>query len=148
MNDMAKQTTPSQHIAGQTKDTGFQIGARRTFDVSPQRAWEALTSETGLKLWLGDAPDFHLETGATYRTTSGTEGKIGVVSPSGHFRMTWQPGGWPKPSTIQVRVIPSDSGAKTVISFHQENLPDAKAREQMRLHWQEALDELQAVLES
>jgi uncharacterized protein YndB with AHSA1/START domain len=141
---MAKQTTPTQHIVGQTKDAGYQIGARRTFDVSPQRAWEVITSGAGRKLWLGDAPEFRLEPGATYHTASGAEGKIGVVSLGGHFRMTWQPGSWPRPSTIQVRVIPS--GAKAVISFHQDNLPGPKERRERQAFYAGVLDALEEAL--
>jgi uncharacterized protein YndB with AHSA1/START domain len=49
-----------QHVVGQTKDVGFQIGARKTLAISPEQAWDLITSEAGLKLWLGDAPDFRL----------------------------------------------------------------------------------------
>ncbi|MFN8594733.1 MAG: hypothetical protein U0559_00910 [Anaerolineae bacterium] len=38
---------------GQTKDVGFEIGVRRMLATSPQPAWDALTSDDGLKLWLG-----------------------------------------------------------------------------------------------
>ena len=135
-----------QHVVGQTKDVGFQIGARKTLAISHKQAWDLITSEAGLKLWLGDAPDFRLEKGATYHTHDGAEGEVRVVNPGRHFRLTWQPIGWAWPSLIQVRVIPS--GQKTVLSFHQEQLRGPKEREprSVRQRWQNALDELQTLL--
>lgn len=40
-------------MIGQTKTVGFQVGIRRTFPISQEKAWELVTSEDGLKLWLG-----------------------------------------------------------------------------------------------
>ncbi len=119
--------------AGLTKDTGYQFGLRKTFDIKIGQAWHFLTSQEGIHLWLGDVPDFRLEKGFAYRTPDGATGEVRVVNVEVNFRLTWQPGNWPKASTIQIRVIPI--GNRTTISFHQENLPDAEAREQMRLRW-------------
>ena len=63
-----------------------------------------------------------------------------VYKPNSHLRLTWHPAGWPRPSTIQVRVIPS--GEKTVISFHQEHMPGPEAREIRRTFFKNALDAL------
>ena len=131
-------------VVGQTQDAGFEIGVRKTFSVSPGQAWDLITSEAGLKLWLGDAAEFRLEKGQPYQTREGAEGEVRVVNPGEHFRLTWRPKDWPKASTIQVRIIPS--GGKTVISFHQEQLLGQKQREQMHRRWQKVLEELQALL--
>jgi len=45
--------------------------------------------------------------------------------------MTWHPEKWEKASTVQIRVIPSKE--KTVISFHQENLPGPAEMEERKL---------------
>jgi uncharacterized protein YndB with AHSA1/START domain len=138
---------PEQHqrVVGQTKDAGFQIGARRTFAVAPQHAWDALMSNKGVQLWLGDTADLRWKHGARYQTSDGATGEVRVVSPGSHVRLTWQPPDWPRASTIQVRVIPDRD--KTTISFHQEHLPDAQTREQMRQHWQSALAAIEPLLD-
>jgi uncharacterized protein YndB with AHSA1/START domain len=128
------------HVVGQTKDVGFQIGARKTFDISPAQAWDVITSDAGIETWLGAVSNFELKEGAVYQTDDGAVGEIRVVKPGGHFRMTWQPPDWERPSLIQVRVIPS--GAKAVISFHQEHLAGPKEREAMRRRWQKVLKAL------
>lgn len=129
-----------KRIVGQTKDVGFQIGASKTMEVTPERAWGLLTSPDGLALWLGRVSDLRLEPGEMYETEEGSRGEIRVNSGS-HLRLTWQPPGWPEPSTVQVRVIPS--GEKTVISFHQEKLSGPDVREEMRTRWKGILADLQ-----
>jgi uncharacterized protein YndB with AHSA1/START domain len=133
-----------QRIVGQTKDAGFQIGARKTFPISPEQAWDLVTSDEGLKAWLGEVEHFRLEKGQKYQTREGAEGEVRVVEPGGHVRLTWRPKGWSRASLIQVRVIPG--GSKTVISFHQEHLRGDQERAQMARRWQAALDRFQALL--
>jgi len=137
---MVQKTVQSRQI-GQTYGTGYEIGARRTFSLSTQAAWELLTSEEGLQLWLGDVPQLQLEPGLPYQARDGAEGTIGVVYPLDHLRLTWRPPDWQRASTIQVRLIPH--GAKTVIAFHQEQLPGGREREEMYRRWQAALDGLE-----
>ncbi|GHO46165.1 hypothetical protein [Ktedonospora formicarum] len=43
-----------QHVIGQTKSVGFQIGVRRTFAISVEQAWNFLISEEGQRIWLGE----------------------------------------------------------------------------------------------
>lgn len=134
----------NQRVVGQTKTSGFQIGARRTFPISVQNAWALLTSYEGINIWLGEASSFQLTAGETYTTEDGTKGEVRVVNAGVNIRLTWLPQGWQKASTVQVRTIPH--GPYTVISFHQENLPGAKERESMRQHWQNVLDKLETHL--
>ncbi len=136
-------STPS--VVGQTKDVGFEVGARKTFAVTPQRAWDVITSDEGLNLWLGSVPGLRLEQGETYQTTDGAAGEVRVVNPGGHLRLTWRPTNWQDASTIQVRVIPR--GDQTTISFHQEHLPGAKEREEMLQRWHRVLEHMQTLLD-
>lgn len=125
---------------GKTKDVGYEIGVRRTFDLTPDRAWELITSPDGLAAWLGEGAALIPEKGADYQTTDGARGQVTVFKPGSHLRLTWQPGGWPRPSTIQVRVIAGPR--KATISFHQEHLPGPHERIAMRDRWDAALGRL------
>ncbi|MBB6672181.1 SRPBCC family protein [Cohnella nanjingensis] len=125
-------------MRGQTASAGFQIGVRRTYPISPERAWAFLLSPEGLKLWLGELSQLELQAGHRYTTEEGTTGELRVVNPVRQLRMTWQPKGWEQHSTLQIRLIPSSSDPeKTTISFHQEKLRDAHAREAMKRRWEE-----------
>jgi uncharacterized protein YndB with AHSA1/START domain len=130
---------------GQTRDTGFQIGARRTLPIPQEYAWHLVTSREGRGVWLGDTPELEVERNATYKLADGTHGEITVHEPLSHIRLTWQPPGWPRPSIIQVRIMPRAD--RTAIAFHQEHLPDATAREARKLHYHAALDAFQQIVE-
>lgn len=131
---------------GLTKDSGFQVGARRTMDVQLPVAWRVLTSPEGVQIWLGSAPDLVFEKGATYRQADGSNGEVRVFKPRSHLRITWHPPGWPRSSTIQVRVIARDD--RTIVAFHQEHLPGPEARSARKTHFLGALDELEQLLTS
>lgn len=126
---------------GKTRSTGFQIGVRRTLPVSPDKAWRLVTAAAGRKLWLGEGTGVRLAAGRSYRLADGSSGEVRVVRENSHLRLTWRPRGWERPSTIQVRVIPS--GEKTVVAFHQEHLPGPEEREARRRHFAAALDALE-----
>jgi uncharacterized protein YndB with AHSA1/START domain len=134
----------AERPVGLTKDTGYQIGARRTLPVDLDAAWRLVTSAEGIKVWLGEPVKLVFTAGDAYVLEDGSKGEIRVFKPGSHLRMTWHPPGWPRPSTIQVRVVAS--GEKTVIAFHQEHLPDEQAREARRAHFIAALDALEQIL--
>ena len=126
---------------GKTKDAGYQVGIRRTLPVDVDEAWRLVTSPAGMRAWLGDGAEIELEPGSEYTLADGSGGIVRVVRPGSHLRLTWICDGWPRPSTIQVRVIPAARG--TTIALHQEHLPHAAARQQRRARFAAALDELE-----
>lgn len=119
-------------------ESGFQMGAQKTFLPDPASAWKLLSSPEGIETWLGRGAPRELVEGETYRLDDGTGGEIRVVSTGSHVRLTWQPPSWPKPSTLQVRAVEASSGRGT-LRFHHEQLPDAAARDAMIEHWKERL---------
>ena len=126
-------------ILGQTKDVGFQLGARKTFHVSKEVAWNFLFSNNGLKIWLGEITD-ELKVGETYKTKEGIEIFIRVFHPLSHIRLDWKKKEWNNMSRVQVRVFGNRS--KTTISFHQEKLLDRGQREEMREYWNKVINKI------
>lgn len=129
---------------GKTRDAGWQVGARRTLPIGLDDAWRLITSREGVRAWLGDGARVAFERGREYALADGSAGTVRVVEPESHVRLTWQPDGWPRPSTIQVRVLPA--GERTTIAFHQEHMPDAAARQERRAHFTAALDALERLI--
>jgi uncharacterized protein YndB with AHSA1/START domain len=129
---------------GQVADETFTIDVRRTYEVSPRRAWDVLTRPSGVKAWLGDIPGLKFEKGATYETTDGDSGEILSVRHGERVRLTWRPMGWEEATTIEVTVIPI--ARQVTIAFSQENLPTDKEREKLRKHWNLALNALEDLL--
>ena len=107
-----------RRMTGQTEDGRFQIGVNKTVSASKDALWDYLCSEDGLSLLCNE----------------GAEAEITTSKSNSHFRMRWRMPAWSSHSILQVRVTDKGKG-KTTLSFHQEKLPDAKARESMRERW-------------
>jgi uncharacterized protein YndB with AHSA1/START domain len=137
---VAYEQARGKRVAGETADTGFQVGVQRTVAASADEAWELLASRP--ELWLGEGASLELAEGERY-VVPGASGEVRVVKPGDRLRMTWQPGGWQAPATLQLTLSESGPG-KTAINVHLEKLPDADAREAMRTHWREALERVTA----
>jgi hypothetical protein len=120
---------------GLTKDTGWQVGLRRTFPVPVEEMWDLLISPQGMQIWLGCGEPFELNKGATYQLNDGTTGEVRVVKTLSHFRITRHP---PDPdylraSTIQIRVLKNKE--KTTLVFHEEHLPNQNARSSRKVYY-------------
>jgi uncharacterized protein YndB with AHSA1/START domain len=124
-------------VVGQTKAAGFQIGVRKTFPVAVEAAWNFLFSEAGLSTWLGKISVENFELGKPYKTEEEIEGKVNVIKPGSHIRLSWKPKHWTNTSALQIRVIPSKE--KTTISFHQDKLLDSQQRDEMKKYWDEVI---------
>ena len=138
-------TPPHTSPVGQTRDVGFNVGARRSFPLTTDQAWDWLTSPDGVALWLGDVIGaLPHEPKASYETRDGAKGEIRVFEPGSHLRLTWQPKEWDRASLIQVRVRPAAQGA--TIAFHQEHLSGPRARAEMKKRWLAVLDQVEVAL--
>ena len=131
-------------IVGQTKDAGFQIGVRKTFDVPAETSWDYLFSEAGISTWLGNVHLEALELNKAYKTKEGIEGKVTVFKTGSHIRLTWKPKHWENTSFLQIRVIPGKG--KTTISFHQDKLLDSQQRDEMKKYWDAVIQKIEAAI--
>ena len=136
-------TPPAHSLAGYSQSAGWEIGVRRTVNLSQAETWQLVTSPAGLRCWLGEPQGRAFAPGTAYQLPDGTRGELRVLSLS-HLRMTWQPPGWDSPSTIQVRALAS--AGRAVLAFHQERLPGPDAREERRVFFHHALDALEALI--
>lgn len=130
-----------RRVKGQTADAGFEVGVQRTISTGAAELWHFMMSIDGLRLWIGDVDKaLTLEVGAAYRTKDGTQGEIRSLRQNERIRLTWQPEGWPKPSTLQLYF--QDKGEKTALRLHHEKLLDADHRAEMKEHWQSVLSSI------
>jgi uncharacterized protein YndB with AHSA1/START domain len=135
-----------KRVVGQTAGTGFQVGVQRSVSATAAELWELIVSRPDL--WLGEGVSVAFDKGERYEVppadgASGVSGEVRVVKPGDRLRMTWQPDGWEAPATLQIALTESGTG-KTAIGAHLERLPDADAREAMRAHLREALEQIAA----
>lgn len=129
-----------KRVTGQTADAGFQVGVRRSADLTPGEAWKLITERPDL--WLGEGAAVTFEPGEAWWGPDAA-GEMRVVKPGDRLRMTWHPDGWRAPATLQITLTASASG-RTAIGVHLERLPHAEAREAMRERWRAALERLVA----
>lgn len=132
-----------QRTTGLTKSAGWEVGAQRTYRVSPQTLWEFLTSAEGLQIWLGDIAKLPLP-GESFVTATGTRGEVRSVRPLDRVRVTWQPPDRDAPAVLQFALIPTATG--TAVRFHQEKLASAEDRAVRRAALEDVLDRIDAAL--
>ena len=133
-----------QNVIGYTKDSGFQTGVRKTFDVSVETAWDFLFSPSGIDIWLGQVEYNQLMPDHDFKTKEDIAFKITTFKPYSHVRLSWKPGYWVNVSALQVRVI--NAKGKATVSFHQDKLLDVCQREEMKKYWSSVLDKIGAVI--
>jgi uncharacterized protein YndB with AHSA1/START domain len=137
---VAYERARGRRVLGQTAGAGFQIGVPRTFSSSRARVWRFVTTEPGIRAWLGRTRAFRLRKGARYETVQGIAGEIRAVKARERLRLTWQPKGAKAASTLQLYLTPR--GSKTALLFHHEKLSGLAERRRMQRRWREALDRI------
>lgn len=122
---------------GLTRDSGYQVGVRKTLPLTLEDGWQLVTSSAGIADWLGEIVEGEFEVGGDYLLENGVRGELRVLRQQSHLRLTWKPVSWRRASTIQVRVMPK--GEKCTIAFHQEHLPNSAAREDRKVFFKAVL---------
>ncbi|ANH81869.1 hypothetical protein A8C56_13595 [Niabella ginsenosidivorans] len=107
-------------IAGQTKDTGWQFGIRKSVPLNANEVWAFLFSESGARLWL-----------------KGTGKEFSTFKDLSHIRTKWKLKGWANEATLQMRVISNKD--KTTIAFHVEKLLNGSQREETKTYWDKVI---------
>ena len=130
---------------GETKNSGFEIGAQKTVNQNARNVWKFLMSKQGQKIWLGDTLNFKPLTGYGYRTSDGISGEIRTVKLGEKIRISWKKPEWRSLTVLQIYLL--SSGDKTSIRFHQEKLTGPKMRAEMKEHWQNVLNKIAARIE-
>ncbi len=129
---------------GKTKDSGYQAGVRKTFDISHHDLWNFMFSEKGLHIWLGKISPDKLEINQPHSLANKNSFTITTFVPQSHLRMKWKKANWTNESILQLRFISNNKNS--TISFHQEKLQDNNQRNEIIAHWKNILLELEQVL--
>ena len=123
---------------GLTRDSGFQMGVRKTIPGNQVDVWNFLISDEGVMQWLGPIDPGRLIPGQPFSLENGIEGEVTVLKLQSHIRMKWRKSSWKNTSRLQIRVLPAGKD-KTVIAFHQEKLDDPAQRVSMKKHWKKVI---------
>ena len=107
-------------MVGQTKDTGWQFGVRKSVSLNLNEVWDFMFSEKGIKIWL-----------------KGADKEFSTFKQLSHLRTKWKLKDWTNEATLQMRVISGKD--KTTIAFHIEKLLDEKQREETKIYWDKVI---------
>ncbi len=137
----------TENLTGLTRDTGWQIGVRRTIIVPAEKLWDFMLSKRGLGIWLGKGLEIPFEKGNEYKLTDGTTGKIKVFQPGSHWRISRNPPdpSYHRPSLIQVRILARQD--KSILAFHEEHLPTGEERQRRKTHYLKVIELIKIELE-
>ncbi len=132
-----------RRVEGSTVDAEFQVGVRRTADLSLADTWKLVTSPEGMREWLGVEGPLPSEVGESIDAPDGGRYELRSIHPEQRIRIRHHEADGEE-STIQLTLTPAKTG--TTIGFHHENLPHAEAREEKRGHWRNAADRLLGIV--
>lgn len=131
---------------GLTRDSGWQVGVRRTLPVPADLLWEWMLSKEGIEVWLGSGPDFQFQAGEEYLLDDGTTGRVRIFKINSHWRISRKPNDpqYNRPSVVQIRIL--DSGDKSVLAFHEEHLPSNNERQKRKTFYLRIIERIKEEL--
>lgn len=106
-------------VVGQTKNSGYQAGARKTLNVAPGALWTLVVGAAGQQALGG--------------TLSSTTAGVTTFVAGSHYRQRVADG------VLQVRVVPATRGRAT-LALHMEQLVDEATREHVLARFTVCLD--------
>jgi uncharacterized protein YndB with AHSA1/START domain len=125
-------------VEGRNAKGQYSTVASRTFALSNKELWKYLESEDGLAVWLKPLSSFRFAPGETFEVDGGIFGEVRTLRKAERMRLRWQDGDWPKPSVVNLAVIPRP-GKKCILVFQHDQLPSERARAAMNAHWKKIL---------
>jgi uncharacterized protein YndB with AHSA1/START domain len=118
--------------------TAMQVEQDEYIEAVPERVWQVMASEDGIKQWLGPSV-YEAREGAAVRFDVNHEGRQYVMSgevtrcdPPRELAFTWREQevgqtGWPVPTLVTLTLTPEGSGTRVrLVHSGFEALPNAK----------------------
>lgn len=135
-----------KRVEGRNEKGEYSMTSTKTIPLSQKELWNKLTSLEGQKVWLNPMSPLEFKPKNTFEIRGGIFGAIRTMKAPERIRMSWQDTDWPKPSIINIQVVPPTIGKsrkkatdKAILVVSHGVLKDARLKEQMREHWKTAL---------
>ena len=127
---------------GQSLKGEYQVTCTASLSIGAKAAWKLISSPEGLGCWLRPLSDF-LAPKQVFESEGGIFGEVRTMKAGRQVRIRWQNEDWPKPTTVQVVVIPRPK-SKCILAIMHDGFVDVRTREKMRVHWKAVLAELRS----
>jgi uncharacterized protein YndB with AHSA1/START domain len=128
---------------GQNAKGEYQMTATKTFPVDGKTLWKIITSAEGQAAWLKPMTPLEFKIKEAFEVRGGVFGSIRTLKAPARLRMRWQDTEWPKPTVVNIAVVPR-SGGKSILALNHEAIKDPRTKEKLRVHWKAALADLLA----
>lgn len=125
-------------IEGRNAKGEYATVASKTLPLSQTGMWKFLETPRGLELWLKPLSDFYFHAGESFEIAGGIYGEVRTLKKPERLRLRWQNEDWPKPSVLNLIVIPRP-GQKCVLVFQHDQLPSERAKTAMKNYWKKVL---------
>lgn len=128
-------------VMGQNSKGELSLTSSRTFPVNEKKMWKILLSSQGLDCWLKPISKFQLKPGFTFEAENGVYGEVRTFKEFKRARIKWQDTDWPKPSIVQIMLVPRKNN-KCILVFQHEKLMNGRIKNSIRDYWKKALVDL------
>lgn len=135
------ETSLGKKVEGRNAKGEYSMVVSRTFPGDVKQVWKFLDSPQGMAIWLKPYSEFCLRPKNVYENETGAFGEIRTMKINRRIRMTWQETEWPKPSILQVHLVPRPK-KKSILIFNHDGLSNGRQRLQMKEYWTQIVDEL------
>lgn len=129
-----------RRLEGQNAKGEYGVTVTKAFSLSQKQIWQKLVAVEGAAVWLQPMSDFSLKLKNEYEVEGGIFGEVRTMKAPLRARLTWQDTEWPKPTIVQIYVVPQPKQKKCILVFNHEGLKTPTQREQMRAHWRAAIE--------
>lgn len=134
-----------RRVEGQSLKGTFSLTTTKTLAVNARALWKFLWSEEGQAVWLKPLSPLRLKTKETYETEGGVFGEIRTLKNYERVRLSWSETEWDGSSIVQMLIVPRNK-EKCILIFQHENLKNARLRNQLRTHWLQVVEDIQATV--
>ncbi len=113
------------------------VHVSRTVNAPVERVWQHLISETGTQALLGTGVRLGSK-GESWHSDDGPHGVVRSYHPMEQLRVSWHADHDAPPSMVDLRM--SETGKVTTVDLVHEKLSPDDSRDELRSHWDGALD--------
>ncbi|HEX7673976.1 MAG TPA: hypothetical protein VF412_07390 [Bdellovibrio sp.] len=135
-----------RRVEGQNIKGEYSMTATKVMPLNSKKMWTYLVSSRGLALWLKPLGPFKLKNKAIFETEDGAYGEVRTMLAGRRIRLRWSESDGESHSYLQVHLVPRTE-EKCIVVFTHEKLKTGRLRNELRLRWKQALENLADSLE-
>lgn len=128
-----------RRIEGQNEKGLYAAAGSKTFHVGAKKMWKWLVAHP--EVWLRSVDPVAIKTGTQFESSEGAFGEIRTIAAGRSVRFRWQQDDWEKHTTCVVSVFPRQ-GEKCIVTFGEDGIASARAKEERKKYWKSVLDEI------